>query len=359
MMAATSRRPRAVHIEPALAPRSEFHGERLLVVDPHTRRLGDYRIAELPRLLRPGDLLVMNDAATLPGSLRVDPGLELRLISAEPDGTFRAISFGAGDYRMPTEQRGRPRRLEPGERLQFGGRLEAEVVEIDTDHERLLKLRFSTRGADFWQALYALATPIQYSYLREPLSLWDVQNRYASRPWAFELPSAGRPLTFDILFEVERRGASLAWVTHAASISSTGDAALDARLPLAERYEIGPEAAAALQRTRESGGLVVAAGTSVIRALESHADDSGELRPGAGSTDLRLTADYTPRVVDGLVTGLHEPGTSHFELLEAFAPRALLERAVDHAARSGYLQHEFGDSCLILPGALVESLRRA
>jgi S-adenosylmethionine:tRNA ribosyltransferase-isomerase len=100
----------------------------------------------------------------------------------------------------------------------------------------------------------------------------------------------------------------------------------------------------------------VATGTSVVRALEAHADEGGLIAAGSGETELRLSSSYEPRVVDGLLTGLHEPGTSHFELLEAFAPRKLLLRAVDHAARTGYLQHEFGDSCLVLPGALLERL---
>jgi len=102
---------------------------------------------------------------------------------------------------------------------------------------------------------------------------------------------------------------------------------------------------------------VIAVGTSVVRALEARADASGFVAPGSDETVLRLTRPYEPRVVDGLLTGLHEPGTSHFELLEAFAPPALLERAVEHAARTGYLQHEFGDSCFVLAGALLERLQ--
>ena len=343
-------------IAAARAPRCGLQRERLLVIDPLTGRVGDYSIAELPRLLGPGDLLVLNDAATLPASLRADPELELRLISAERDGSFRAVTFGAGDFRLPTEQRGPPRRLEVGERLRFGEQLEAEVAEIDPEQPRLVRLRFATSDAAFWQALYAHGAPIQYAYLREPLALWDVQNRYASRPWAFELPSAGHPLTFEALFELERRGTMVSYVTHAASISSTGEPQLDARLPLAERYEIGSEAARRLESSRCVSGRVIAVGTSVVRALEGAATPDGRVQPSCGSTELRLSARYRPRVVDGLLTGLHEPGTSHFELLEAFAPRRLLERAVAHAARTGYLQHEFGDSCLVLPGALLERL---
>jgi S-adenosylmethionine:tRNA ribosyltransferase-isomerase len=353
VMAATAR-PGHAPIAPARAPRSGIHAERLLVIDPLTRRFGDYAIDELPQLLGYGDVLVVNDAATLPASLRAAPELELRLLGTESDGSFRAVALGSGDFRLPTEERGQPRALELGEVLMFAEDLSARVVEIDRHEPRLLRLAFTQQGAAFWRALYERARPIQYSYMSEPLALWDVQNRYAARPWAFELPSAGRPLTFEMLFELEARGALLAHVTHAAGISSTGSDSLDRRLPLAERYEIGAAAAAALARARHSGGRVIAAGTSVVRALEAQADDQGVIEPGAGSTELRLSGSSEPRVVDGLLTGLHEPGTSHFELLEAFAPPELLRSASDHAGRTGYLQHEFGDSCLILPGALLE-----
>ena len=338
----------------ARAPRRDIQRERLLVIDPLTRRFGDYAIVELPDLLGFGDALVVNDAATLPASLYAEPELELRLVAAERDGAFRAVSLGSGDHRMPTELRGQPRSVRSGERLTFGPSLHADVTEVDETEPRLLRIEFVERGAAFWRGLYAYAAPIQYSYLTERLALWDVQNRFAARPWAFELPSAGRPLTFELLFELERRGVGVGHVTHAASISSTGSTTLDARLPLAERYEVGAAAAAAVTLARSAGGRVVAAGTSVVRALEAQVGVDGEVEAGAGSTDLRIGASYELGIVDGLLTGLHEPGTSHFELLEAFAPRELLLRATDHAGRSGYLQHEFGDSCLVLPGALLE-----
>mgnify|MGYP001549858873 CR=1 FL=1 len=356
MMPSTFAAPKAAPIRPATAPQPGFHPERLLVIDPLTGRLGDYRISELPRLLGPADALVVNDAATVPASLRVDAELELRLVSAERDGTFFAVAFGTGDFRQPTEQRGVPPSLKSGQVLSFGPLLQASVVDVDAVDPRLVRLRFDRSGAALWSALYRYGKPIQYAYARAPLQLWDVQNRYAARPWAFELPSAGRPLTFELLFELEERGAAVTSVTHAASISSTGSARLDQRLPLAERYEIGDEAAAVIAETRTLGGRIVAAGTSVVRALEAAAASTGVVAACSSETELRLDGQYSLRVVDGLLTGLHEPGTSHFELLQAFAPKRLLERALEHAARTGYLQHEFGDSCLILAGALLERL---
>ena len=167
-----------------------------------------------------------------------------------------------------------------------------------------------------------------------------------------ELPSAGKPLRFESLFRIAARGVRLAHLTHEAGLSSTGDAVLDARLPLAERYEISAEAAARVSVAKAQGGRVIAVGTSVTRALEA-ASMSGTLRAGARCTDLRLGRSSVLRVCDGLLTGIHEPETSHFALLEAFASRTLLERAFRHAERAGYVQHEFGDSCLILRGSLA------
>ena len=332
-------------------PRSSAEPERLLVIDPVAGRFDDSRIADLPEFLLAGDALVLNDAATLPASLRASAELELRLMSELDDGTWLALTLGAGDYRMPTESRGAAPLLAVGTELCFGHGLTARVRALDPDSPRLLFIEFQQQGAELWQALYRAASPIQYAYLRAPLALWDVQNGFAARPWAVELPSAAKPLRFETLFRILARGVSLARVTHAAGLSSTGDAALDARLPVAERYELSLESAEKLRMTHARGGRIIAVGTSVTRALEA-ASVSGALRAGAQRTDLLLGVGSVLRTCDGLLTGLHEPGTSHFALLEAYAPRELLERSFRHAERQGYMQHEFGDSCLILNGAL-------
>jgi S-adenosylmethionine:tRNA ribosyltransferase-isomerase len=280
-------------------------------------------------------------------------------MSCFDDGTWLAIAFGGGDFRLPTEQRGPARALVVGTDLGFGHGLSARVLSVDAASPRLLRLAFHQQGSELWQALYRAARPIQYAYLSQPLSLWDVQSSYASRPWAVELPSAGKPLNFETLFRIGARGVTVSHVTHAAGLSSTGDALLDARLPVAERYELSESSAAQIRAVKERGGRVVAVGTSVTRALEA-ASSTGILRSGGAYTELILGPGSALRTCDALLSGLHEPGTSHFSLLEAFAPRALLERSFRHAEREGYLEHEFGDSCLILRGALrATELRRA
>jgi S-adenosylmethionine:tRNA ribosyltransferase-isomerase len=337
-------------MRPATEPRSAFQAQRLLHIQPSRQTFWDSTVRELPELLSAGDLLVVNDAATLPASLPViDRELEVRLCAhGAVDGLFRALLFGAGDYRIPTEQRPAPVRVRSGERLRFGADLAARVIEVDRDQPRLVDIEFEQSGSAFWRALYRHARPVQYAYLERPLELWDVQNAFAGRPWAFELPSAGRPLTWETLLALRARGVRVASLTHAAGLSSTGSRELDARLPFGERYEISSSLASALREAKQNGRRVIAVGTTVVRALEARALESqGSIEAGAGTATLVLGPGFVPRVVHGLLTGMHEAATSHFAVMRAFAREDLLIRALEHAERAGYLAHEFGDSCLI------------
>ncbi|MBS2032492.1 MAG: S-adenosylmethionine:tRNA ribosyltransferase-isomerase [Deltaproteobacteria bacterium] len=327
--------------------------ERLLHIDPRTGRFDDKRIRELPELLHEGDLFVMNDAATLPASLRGarqdGSPMELRLVEAPVAGEARAVLFGSGDWRDRTEERPAPAPARAGERFQFGHGLEAVVLDVDSTHQRLLRVKLLPNGDVLWAALYAAGTPVQYSHLAKPLQLWAPQTSYAAQPWAVEMPSAGRPLRWELLLALRRRGVRWARLTHAAGLSSTGDDALDAALPLRERYEIPEETLFELEAAEQRGARVMAVGTTVVRALEGCATERGRVLAGAGETSLRIGPGFVPRVVHGLFTGMHEPTASHFALLHAFAPGALLRDAHAHAEREGYLGHEFGDSALILP----------
>ncbi len=360
---AGARRRGGAPVKTAAWPREETEAERMLVVDPDRDAIADFIVRDLPSRLRAGDLLVVNDAATLPGSLQGEATdgvpVEVRLLGPAEDGVWTAALLGEGNWRWRTEDRPAPPRLGPGSVLAFpgpanpipdGSPLHATVVGVSEVSPRLVRLVFDREGDALWAAVYRGGRPVQYSYVRAPLALWHVQTAYASRPWAAEPPSAGRPLTWRILLEARRRGVGLAAVTHAAGLSSTGEPALDAALPLPERFDIPAETVEAVARTRATGGRVVAVGTTVVRALEGAAESGeGRLAAGEGRTSLRIGPAFRPRVVDGLLTGVHQPGESHFELLQAFAPEPLLRRALAHAEAAGYLAHEFGDSCLILP----------
>lgn len=316
----------------ATAARSDPQSERLLHVDPGGERLDHRRIGDLPHLLRPGDLLVVNDAATVPASLRVrtDVGepFEIRLLAWRGGSRWLAVLFGAGDWRIPTERRPPP----PG-----------------GSHRRLALVDLARPEEAMWSWLYRTGAAVQYAHRLEPVPIAEMQTPWAARPWAVEMPSAGRPLTREMVLRLRSGGVEVARVTHAAGLSSTGDAELDRQLPLPERYDVPRETVDAVRRARSRSGRVVAAGTTVVRALEGAARaGAGELVPGEGVTDLRIGPGHRPAVVDGLLTGIHAPGESHFELLTAFAPRRLLLRATAESVRRGYLAHELGDSMLVL-----------
>lgn len=329
---------------------------RLLSIDPRAGEIADHPLSELESFLRPGDLLVVNDASTLPASL---PGttargatVEIRLAEApDGDGQARAVLFGDGDWRTRTEDRPPPPPIEIGERITFAsGALTAEVIDRSAISPRLITLLFSGAPDRVSASIFAHGRPVQYAYLAEPLPLWAAQTVYAGRPWAVEPPSAGLMFSWALLLALGSRGVERASITHAAGLSSTGDPTLDARLPLPERYEVPASTAELIRATHARGGRVFAVGTTVVRALESAAiRGGGRVEAGAGRTAMRIGSETVLQVVDGLLTGIHQEGESHFELLGAFAPVGLLHRANEHARAQGYLTHELGDLTLILP----------
>jgi S-adenosylmethionine:tRNA ribosyltransferase-isomerase len=342
-------------IAPARAPRADPRSEgRFVRVDGRSHAVVLRPRAGLAAEFRRGDLLVVNDAATLPAALaaRTAQGatLELRLAGpAGDDGRGWAVAFGAGSWRIRTEDRPPPPPLDAGMALAFAGGLAARVVAVSAASPRLVAVAFDRGGEALWSALYRAGRPVQYSHLAGELALWDVQTPYAGRPWAVEAPSAGLGFDLATLLELRRRGVGLARVTHAAGLSATGDPALDRLLPLPERFEVPAATVRAAARARRRGGRIIAVGTTVARALEGCAAlHGGHLRPACGTTDLRLGPGVPRHVVDGLWTGLHAPGTSHFDLLSGFASPALLLRALAAAGAAGLHGEEFGDGMLLL-----------
>src|SRR5215472_7157294 len=322
---------------------------KLLTVDSAGRVRHRLR-SDFVDLLQPGDLLIANDAATLPASLAgvhlpTAAPVELRLagrasLSASDIHRFSAVVFGKGDWRSRTEDRPLPPLLSPGDQLALGP-LSAKVEAI-LAHPRLIRLTFDASPDAIWAGLARHGRPIQYAHLSAPLAPWDSWTRIANLPAAFEPPSAGFVLDWRLLGALGARGVCFATLTHAAGISSTGDPALDARLPFDEPYVIPAATVAAIERAKEEGGCIIAIGTTVVRALE-HAAAGGALCAGEGVATNRIGRDTPLRVADAIPSGVHEVGTSHFELLRAFAPDDIVQ-AADHALNLlRYRTHEFGD----------------
>jgi len=328
----------------ARAPRADKTTVKLLIVKEDG--IEDSSIERLPDHLRPGDLLVVNDAATLPASLPARDArnnqVELRLTTQLDDRVWQAAVLGAGDWRTPTEVRPSPPRFAEGEEILIAPDFRARVRGQDQLSERLLNLEFNLSGEELWRNLYRYGNPVQYSHLNDELKLWSVQNVYSSRPWAVEMPSAGHALSWRLLLKLIVKGVRIVPLTHGAGLSSTGDAKIDRALPLAERFEIPASTMEAVRRSRDGGGRVIAVGTSVVRALESAG-------PGlSGFTTLKIGPGYERKIVGGLLTGAHDVSESHYLLLRTFLPENVLAQVSRHFERLDYLMHEFGDLCLIL-----------
>ena len=331
----------------ATYPRPRRQARTLMVDEPEGRSaLGS--VDDLGRWLKPGDLLVLNDAATLPASLTGTTAsgepIEIRLAGRHESRWWAAL-LGAGDWRVPTEQRPAPPAVVAGQRLLFGPRLGATVERVCPPAGRRLELTFEGDESSFWRELYAVGRPIQYAYQPSALPLHAVQTPVAQMPFAVEMPSAAWGLTWSALARLKRAGVQVAWLTHASGLSSIGEEALDATLPWPERFTIPAATVDAIARAQ---GRVVAVGTSVVRALETAGRNGWGPGPVSDVTHLRIASGYRRRVVDGLLTNVHVPGESHYDLLRAFAAPQTLDVMEREAMRHALLQHEHGDTVLLL-----------
>lgn len=332
--------------EPPEARGLERDGVRLLVAGPSGVEHARFR--DLPRFLRPGDLLVVNTSATLPAAVDGVDGdggtvvVHVARPLAAPDWVVE-LRRPDGDGPVLDARAGAVVRLAGGDEL--------TLVEPYRDGggpagTRLWRARATADGT-LGEHLTRYGRPIAYGYLRQRWPLADYQTVFARHPGSAEMASAGRPFTHALVTELVTRAITIAPVVLHAGVSSpeAGEP------PAPERFEVPAATAALVTHTRGAGGRVIAVGTTVTRALESVARPDGSVSPGGGETDLVLGPDRPARVVDGLVTGWHEPGASHLLLLEAVAGGRLVDEAYAAGLAGGYLWHEFGDSCLLLPDA--------
>jgi len=193
--------------------------------------------------------------------------------------------------------------------------------------------------------LAAHGRPIRYGHVDHDWPLSAYQTVYADEAGSAEMPSAGRAFTPELITALVARGIGVSPIVLHAGVGSleTGE------LPTPEPFRVPSSTAQRVNATRADGGRVVAVGTTVVRALETVADIGGHAHPGEGWTELVVTAERGVRVVDGLLTGWHEPAASHLLMLEAVAGRDILGAAYRAALAGRYLWHEFGDLHLLLP----------
>lgn len=320
---------------------------RLMVSDRNTYQVEHTTFNRLGEFLRPGDLLVFNSSRTLPAALDgcgapTGPCMEIRLAQHLPDDAWLALLLC---------QQGEPFAcgLRSNMQIDFTQGLTATVENRDSNIPRLWKIRFSKTGSELMDLLYRLGRPIRYEYVSAPWDLDYYQTVYAKEPGSAEMPSAGRAFTWKLLFDLKRRGMETAYILLHTGLSSYMDDELDLSHPASEEeYLISEAAAQKINRTRDEGGRVIAVGTTVVRALESVADETGKVQAGQGYTRLHITANHQLKAVDGLLTGMHEPEASHLDLLTAFLPAEKIREAYEDAVQRRYLWHEFGDLNLII-----------
>jgi len=312
-------------------------GVRMLVSRRSTGQVGHHAFRDLPGLLLPGDLLVVNDTGTLPAQVRAGRGLAVHFSTPLPDGAWLVELRAMKDtVSMPN-----------------GPGFPAQVIDLPAGVALTLEGKATGR---LWRARLSVAVvpyllqygiPIRYSYVSRDWPISAYQTVFSRKPGSAEMPSASRPFTPAAVTDLVARGVLIAPLTLHAGVSSL-EADED---PYPEPYDVPPATARLVNHVRAHGGRVIAAGTTVVRALETAAlgGTGGSVAPSAGWTSHVVTPENGVRAVDGLLTGLHEPRSSHLRMLAAFAGPELLGRCYEAAISAGYLWHEFGDVHLLLP----------
>jgi len=318
---------------------------RLLVSDGDAMPV-HARFTSLGEFLRAGDLVVVNTSATVPAAV------DARL----PDGDPVVVHFSGElpggmllvEVRQPAHGATVPRVIDEPVEIDLLGLGTVRLHARFADSKRLWIATATFAGdvgvLDF---LDAHGRPIRYRHVPREWPIEAYQTVFAREPGSVEMPSAARPFSTELVTDLVGRGVGVApLVLHTGVSSLEGD-----ERPYPERYSVPRATATAIGATRQNGGRVIAIGTTVVRALATVTDERGIVHPGSGWTDLMVTADTPVESVDGLLTGWHEPESTHLLMLESFAARDVLGAAYAAALDGGYLWHEFGDSHLILRGA--------
>ena len=315
---------------------------RLLVMDRRSGSLRDRHFYNLTDFLKPGDCLILNDSRVLPARLygqKKDTGAAVELLLLHPRGENRwEVLAGPG------------RRAKPGNTLTFaGGLLEAEVLEVVEEGNRLVEFRYE---GNFYHLLEQIGKMPLPHYITHPLADNErYQTVYSREPGSAAAPTAGLHFTPQLLEQVRMQGVEVGFVTLHVGLGTfrpVKEEKITDHKMHSEHYELSPETAAMVNRTKARGGRVIAVGTTSCRTLESVGMTNGRIEPAEGWTSIFIYPGYRFQVLDGLLTNFHLPESTLIMLVSAFAGYAHTMSAYDHAVKQRYRFFSFGDAMLVL-----------
>ena len=330
----------------------ERDASRMLVLDRKSGNWTDDRFLSLPRYLKPGDILVLNNTQVFPARLK----------------GFRRLARGRGGHveilllRQPSEDSqewevlAKPgRAFKEGSELEFGdGRLTG-VVTHRGEHGRCLVRFETTEGVEFQQLVDEIGnTPLPPYIERErELQIREAryQTLYASKRGAIAAPTAGLHFTERVLKALREVGVGIVEITHHvgyATFQPIREETVEHHRIERETFEIRPEVASAINSARTAGGRLIAVGTTSVRALESSVAKDGTILAQRGTTELFIYPGYRFRAVDGLLTNFHLPQSSLLVLVAAFAGLEQIIRTYEHAVDERYRFFSYGDCMLIV-----------
>jgi len=326
-------------------PLKKREDSRMLAVNRAEQNFRDERFCNLSQFLKTGDVVVLNNTKVFParlfGATETGARVELFLVREIENRMWETLSRPA-------------RRLKTGKKILFGENLSAEVLE-KTDEGRVI-VRFEGNG-DFNEILERIGqTPLPPYIKRDDGTSAEIdksryQTVFAKQRGAIAAPTAGLHFTPEILEEIEYLGVSIAEITlHVGygTFEPVRVSDLSEHRVMAEKYEISEEIARLLNKAKSENRRIIAVGTTTTRALESAADEQGNISAGSRFADLTITPDYKFRIIDGLLTNFHLPQSSLLVLVSTFAGYELTMKAYRHAVESGYRFYSYGDCMLII-----------
>ncbi|TMU84131.1 S-adenosylmethionine:tRNA ribosyltransferase-isomerase [Bacillus sp. BHET2] len=309
---------------------------KLMVLNRENGMCEHTRFKQLLDYLNKGDVLVLNNSRTLPASLKGNQGkqpVEVRLSRKRSECRWDALILG--DF------------YQAGASIAFSEGVTA-VLKGEGSERPLVQLEFNRSGSELLDFIYKHGEPIRYEYIDAPWPLDYYQTVYGSVPGSVEMTSAGRAFSWSLLQGLKEKGIEIVFIQLHAGLSYYGDDRWPTPKNHPEYYHVGQRAVEKILKAKNTGKRIIAVGTTVVRALETVMTEFERLQTSEGVTNLYISGETTLQIVDGLITGLHEPEASHLDLLKAFISEEKLMNAYQLALEKNYKWHEFGDMNIIL-----------